>query len=165
MNDLDRLTQRVVERLGGLTLYARQWLDAASAEDVVQEALAALLAERHPPNDPIPWMFRAVRNAAIDQIRSSSRRRKREETVAQIRHEWFESNLGSAIDAQAAEQALSQLPEENRQIVILRIWGGLGYAQIAQIVQLSTSTVHERYISSLSQMRSELEKTCRNKTD
>ena len=165
MNDLDRLTQRVVERLGGLTLYARQWLDAASAEDVVQEALAALLAELHPPDDPIPWMFRAVRNAAIDQIRSSSRRRRREETVAQARSEWFEPNLESAIDAQTAEQALRRLPDENRQIVVLRIWGGLGYAQIAQIVQLSTTIVYERYMSSLSQMRSELEKSCRNKTD
>jgi RNA polymerase sigma-70 factor (ECF subfamily) len=165
MNDLHRLAQQVVEKLAGLTLYARQWLDAASADDVVQEALTALLAERHPPDDPIPWMFRAVRNAAIDQIRSSSRRRKREETIAQLRREWFESNLESAIDAQTAEQALRQLPDENRQIIILRIWGGLGYAQIAQIVELSTSVVYERYKSSLLQLRSELEKSCRNKTD
>src|SRR5688572_32641492 len=88
-SDLDRLARMVAERASALALYARQWLDAASAEDVVQEALSALLSERRAPDDPIAWMYRAVRNAAIDQARSSSRRRRREQTVAATRRDWF----------------------------------------------------------------------------
>jgi len=165
MSDLNRLAQIVVERSAGLVLYARQWLDAASAEDVVQEALAALLMERREPDNPIAWMYRAVHNSAIDYARSASRRRRREQNVAMMRREWFESTADSALDAQVAEAALRRLPVEHRQVVVLRIWGELGFAQIAEIVQLSVPTVHERYVSALAQMRSALEKPCKSKTD
>jgi RNA polymerase sigma-70 factor (ECF subfamily) len=144
MSDLERLTQLVAERAPGLALYARQWVDRAAAEDVVQEALTALLLVRPKPDDPVAWMFRAVRNAAIDQARSTSRRRQREQTIAAARGDWFETRVEMALDARAAKLALEQLPDELRQIVVLRIWGEQGFAQIAQIMELSTSTVHDR---------------------
>jgi RNA polymerase sigma-70 factor (ECF subfamily) len=164
ISDLERLAQRVAERAAGLALYARQWVDAATAEDVVQDALTALLAERRRPDDPVAWMYRAVRNSAIDHARSSSRRQKREQTVAATRRGWFAASVDSLLDAQTAEQALRQLPDEFREIVVMRIWGELGFAEIAGVMQLSVSTVHDRYVSALRQMRSELEKPCRTKT-
>lgn len=165
MGDLDRLTRLVLQRQAAMTLFARQWLDAASAEDAVQEALTALLMQRQPPDDPVAWMFRAVRNAAIDSARSAFRRKRREQAVAAERGEWFETRPGSAIDAENAEKALRGLSAEHRQIVVLRIWGELNFSQIAEVVGLGVSTVHERYSSALAQMRSELEKPCRNPTD
>lgn len=164
MTELGRLTQMVVERAGALALYARQWLDAASAEDVVQEALTALLTQPRAPDDPVAWMYRAVRNAAIDHVRSASRRRRREQAVAAERREWFEAATDSLIDAQVAERALRQLPDEYREVVVLRIWGELGLAQIARIMRLGVTTVHERYASALQQMRSALEKPCGKNT-
>src|SRR5262249_19753683 len=89
--DLDWLAAGVGERAAGLRLFARQWVDAATAEDVVQEALVALLAERQAPRSPVAWMYRAVRNAAFDHHRSSMRRRRREQAVAGAREQWFES--------------------------------------------------------------------------
>jgi len=165
MGDLDRLTRLVLQRQAAMTLFARQWLDAASAEDAVQEALTALLMQRQPPGDPVAWMFRAVRNAAIDSARSASRRKRREQAVAAERCEWFETRPGSAIDAESAEKALRGLSAEHRQIVVLRIWGELNFTQIAKVVGLGVSTVHDRYSSALSQMRNELEKPCRNRID
>ena len=161
MGDLNQLAQGVMKRAAGLTLYARQWVDdPASAEDVVQEALASLLAQHPPPSDPIAWMFRAVRNAAIDQARSSSSRRRREQAVAQSRREWFETRADALIDAATAKAALADLPPASREIVVLRIWSDLGFAQIADVMQMSLSTVHDRYIAALRQMRSALEKPC-----
>src|SRR4051812_18133252 len=101
MSDPSQLVRLVADRGPGLALYARQWLDAASAEDVVQEALTALLTQRPPPDDPVAWIHRAVRNAAIDHTRSASRRRRREETVAGSRSEWFEPTPDSLIDARS----------------------------------------------------------------
>src|SRR5262245_18118094 len=97
-SDLDRLAQEVTQRAAALALYARQWLDAAGAEDVVQEALTALLGERSVPANPVAWMYRAVRNAAIDQVRASSRRRQREQAVAAARREWFVPRLEARLD-------------------------------------------------------------------
>ena len=165
MSDLDRLTQLVAERSAGLALYARQWVDAATADDVVQEALTALLMQRRTPDDPIAWMYKAVHNGAIDQARSASRRRRREQTVAELRREMFEDRLGAEIDARAVERLLEHLSEEQRQIVVLRIWGELGFAQIAKIVERSVATVHERYTTALAQMRAALEKPCKNQTN
>jgi RNA polymerase sigma-70 factor (ECF subfamily) len=167
MGDLERLAQQVMDRAAGLALYARQWLDdAASAEDVVQEALTSLLAQTPPPRDPIAWMFRAVRNAAIDQSRSSSRRRRREQRVAESRREWFESSADALIDAKTAEAALAGLPPASREIVVLRIWSDLGFAQIADVMQMSLSSVHDKYVAALRQMRGALEsKPCSPKND
>jgi RNA polymerase sigma factor (sigma-70 family) len=165
MGDFSRLAQTILSRQPALMLYARQWADAGSAEDAVQEAFIALMAQRQMPNDPIAWMFRAVRNAAIDAARSASRRKRREQIVAASRGEWFESRSDSAIDAQTAEQTLRGLSAEHRQIVVLRIWGELNFTQIAEIVDLSVSAVYERYTTALQQMRTALEKPCRNMND
>jgi RNA polymerase sigma factor (sigma-70 family) len=165
--DLERRVEPVLARAAGLVLYARQWLadeGSAAAEDVVQEALAALLVQRRAPDDPVAWMYRAVRNAAIDHARSSTRRRRREQRAAEMRREWFETRSDAAIDGETAEQALRQLPAGHREVVVLRIWGGLGWAQVAQIMQLGMSTVHERYGSALRQLRRAMEKSCENKT-
>src|SRR5215472_10422628 len=102
MSERNRLAQLVVDRAAGRTLYARQWLDAASAEDVVQEALTRLLMQSRPPDDPVAWMYRAVRNAAIDHAKASARRRRREEAQAQARREWFEALPDALIDTRAA---------------------------------------------------------------
>jgi RNA polymerase sigma-70 factor (ECF subfamily) len=164
-SDLDWLTQVVVERAAGLRLFAQQWVDAATAEDVVQEALVALFAERPAPQNPIAWMYRVVRNAAFNQHRASTRRWRRERVVAEARGDWFESRPDVAMDARAAEQALASLTSENRQLVVMRIWGELTFAEIASVMALSESTVHGRYKKALGELRSVLEKSCPTKTN
>jgi len=49
MSDLAWVTDLVAQRAAGLTLYARQWLNTAEAEDAVQEALTAMLSQRSAP--------------------------------------------------------------------------------------------------------------------
>lgn len=162
--DRERITQLVTQRAAALALYARQWLDAAAAEDAVQEALIALLARTEAPEDALAWMYRVVRNSAIDGVRAASRRQRREEAVATTRSEWFESGADSLIDARAGEDALQTLAHEQREIVVMRIWGDLSFQQIAHVLNLGVATVHDRYAAALKQMRIRLEKPCPKKT-
>jgi RNA polymerase sigma-70 factor (ECF subfamily) len=164
-SDLERLTQLVTERAAGLALLAPQWLDASQAEDVVQEALVSLLTERRPPRNPLAWMYRAVRNSAIDAARAGVRRRRREQAVALSRREWFDPRPEALLDAQVAQRALEELAPEFRQIVVMRIWGELGFAEIAEVLDLSVSTVHTRYVAAIKQLRCALEKPCKNATN
>lgn len=164
-SDVEQLTQLVTERAAALVLYARQWLDGASADDAVQEALVALLAQQQQPRNPTAWMYRTVRNAAIDAARATERRRRREQSVAQSRREWFVPQPDALLDAQAAEQSLRRLSPAQREVVVLRIWGDLGFAEIAEIMQLGVSTVHGRYKAALGELRSALEKPCPTKTN
>ena len=72
--DSERLGM-LIERLAApLELYARQWCD--EAEDVVQEAFVKLAAQSAPPHNPAAWLFRTVRNGAINAGIASHRRRR-----------------------------------------------------------------------------------------
>jgi RNA polymerase sigma factor (sigma-70 family) len=153
MNQLARSAELAVAQSARLTLYARQWLDAAAAQDVVQAALVALLSCRKPPDDPVAWMYTVIRNRAIDAARSEARRRRREDQAARERGAWFETDASAALDSEAAQKALEQLPCELREIVVLRIWGELGFVQIAQIARVSVGTAHQRFSDALRQLR------------
>ena len=157
---LSEAARGVAARAAGLTLYGRQWTsDAAAAEDAVQSVLVSLLSLPDAPADPVAWAYRAVRNAAVDGSRSAGRRRRRERAVAP--GEWFEPSPDDALDALAAEAALRQLPAELREAVVLRIWGGLGFAAIAEVAGCSVSTAHARHAAGLKRLREILEPTCR----
>src|SRR4051812_13471988 len=106
MMDRERMVKLVRERARALVLYARQWVDAGAAEDVVQEALARLLTEPEEPRELAAWMYVAVRHGAIDAARAGQRRKRREEVVAKERREWFQTTPDALIDARAAEEAL-----------------------------------------------------------
>jgi RNA polymerase sigma-70 factor (ECF subfamily) len=164
-SDVERLTRMINERARALVLFARQWLDATSAEDAVQEAFLALLGQRRPPENPVAWMYRAVRNSAIDHLRSAARRRHREQTVALERREMFDSTTDAQIDAATAQEWLDGLSPEHREVVVLRIWCDLGFAEIAEIVENSVSTVHDRYRRALGELRRALEKPCPTKVN
>jgi RNA polymerase sigma factor (sigma-70 family) len=159
-DDLEQLSRIAADRAPGLVLFARQWLDAAEADDAVQEAVVALLSQRQPPFNPGAWLYRAVRNAAIDIVRSANRRRRREQTVAAHRPELFDQTPMDLIDADTAQKCLQRLTHEHREIVVLRLWGELSFAEIADIVELSVSTVHQKYHLALRRMRSMLEQSC-----
>jgi RNA polymerase sigma-70 factor, ECF subfamily len=143
-----------------MVLYARQWLDAGQAADVVQEVFLRLMQQTQPPEQVKPWLYRAVRNLALNRLRSIGRQRWREEKLADETPAWFESDPGVGMDARQAEAVLRRLPAEERELVTLRIWGGLPLGQIASILGWSTATVFRRYRNALQQMRTEMEKSC-----
>ena len=163
LSDAEPLTRVVHQCAAALVLYARQWLGGAEADDVVQEALMALVAQPQPPDNAQAWLYRAVRNSALDAARAAERRRRREQSVALARREWFIPEPDALIDGKAAQQALRELNPEHREIVVLRIWGDLTFAEIAELLQLGVSTVHDRYKAALRQLRSALEQPCSTK--
>ena len=146
------------EHAAALVLYARQWCD--SPEDVVQEAVLALVRQRAQPVEVAPWLFRVVRNGAIAAVRRSGRRRRREQAAAAARGEWFLPTEGDGLDAAAASAALAGLPLEEREAIVARLWGGLSFEQIGQLSGTSSSTAHRRYQAGLAALRERLGVTC-----
>ena len=59
-----------------LELFAAQW--SGNAADCVQEAFIQLARQPSPPNDPAAWLYRVVRNRAMNMARSERRRRHHE---------------------------------------------------------------------------------------
>ena len=144
-----------------MVLYARGWVDAARAEDAVQDVFLRVMNRRRAPENPKAWLFRSVRNAAINEARSQKRRRKREQKQAAGRRAWFESRVENLIDAQAAQDALAALPTEQREIIVLRIWAGMTLQEAAETVNRPISTVHSRYGAGIKAMRERMGVSCK----
>jgi len=145
----------LVDRHGpGLTLYARQW--CATAEDVVQDAFVKLAGEKPVPQRVVPWLYRVVRNRAIDAGRAERRRRHYETRAAGRSPSWFTPGADSAIDGQVATAALLALPPEQREIITLHLWSDLTFEEIAAVARCSTSTAHRWYAAGLAALRERL---------
>jgi RNA polymerase sigma-70 factor (ECF subfamily) len=137
-----------------LLLFARQWVPSqADAEDAVQTAFVRFW--RHRPDASAahyPLLFAAVKSAALDLIRSRSRRARREsESTANA--VWFDAPLEEQDDADALQEALAQLPAEQREVVVLRIWAGMTFSQIAETLDESINTIASRYRYAVAALR------------
>jgi RNA polymerase sigma-70 factor (ECF subfamily) len=150
----DLLGRLVDEHAAVLTLYARQWCTAP--EDVVQEAFLKLVVQRPMPEQPIAWLYKVVRNAALSAARSSRRRQLYEREAAARVPAWFVPTEGAGLDAETATAALQGLPNEQREVIIAHLWGGLTFEQIAVVTGTSSSTAHRWYVAGLSVLRDRL---------
>src|SRR5687767_6126293 len=102
---------------GQLVLYARQWLERETAEDVVQDVFIRLMGQGREPDNVKAWLFRSVRNGAISASRATRSRRFREQKVAGWKQDLFEKHPGDLLDAESAQLALAKLPENHREVV------------------------------------------------
>jgi len=139
-----------------LALYARQWLDDHAAADAVQDAFVKLLAQKRRPDDVRAWLFRTVRNAALNELRRRHTRRRHAELIAANRPQWFQPPLGEELDARAAQQALRQLPADQSELIVMRIWGQMTYEQMAGVIGEAVSTIHGRYSAALESLRKKM---------
>ncbi|WP_395717451.1 RNA polymerase sigma factor [Prosthecobacter sp.] len=145
-----------------LVLYARQLVASkADAEDVVQMAFVRWW-RRFPEGDSahIPLLYAAVRTIALDQRRSDTRRVNREaKSDIAIPHEntpAFDPQPGQQEIASIVEKALQDLPEQQREVVTLKLWGNLTFNEIAAMTNESINTIAGRYRYALQALHKKL---------
>lgn len=146
---LGRLYQ---EHAPALRLYARQW--PGRSEDLVHDAFVKLAQQSPPPVSVVPWLYRVVRNAAFAAGRAAVRRRRREGEVSNS-EAWFVA-VDDHLDAQDAVRLLAALPLELCEVIVSRIWGGLTFEEIAELVGCSLPTAHRRYQAGLNELTERL---------
>jgi RNA polymerase sigma-70 factor (ECF subfamily) len=140
-----------------LVLYARQWCDAP--EDVVQDSFLKLVVQSRPPDDAVAWLYRVVRNGALDAAKLARRRRRRESAAARPAR-WFVEADVDGLDAETAVAALQRLPDDQREVIVARQWGGLSFEQIAAVAGCSASTAFRRYTAGVDALRLQLGVIC-----
>jgi RNA polymerase sigma-70 factor (ECF subfamily) len=141
-----------------LVLLARQWVASrADAEDVVQEAFVRFWRSRQRATDPTAYLYACVKHCALDWQRSRSRQLRREEAAARPEAEtWFTEPLEQEERRAAIAAALDNLPANQREVLVLKIWGGLSFPQIAEVLQTSVNTTASRYRYALAKLREQL---------
>jgi RNA polymerase sigma-70 factor (ECF subfamily) len=151
------VTRLIDGHVAPLVLYARQWCD--EPEDVVQEAFLKVVRQSRPPRDAVAWLYRVVRNGALDAAKMARRRQRRESAAARpVR--WFVEPEVDGLDAETAVAALKRLPPEQREVIVARHWGGLSFEQIAEVAGCSASTAFRRYSAGVEILRQQLGVSC-----
>lgn len=133
-----------------LLAYACTFLrDPSDAEDVVHQVFLRLLRGGVTIASLSPgYLFRAVRNGALNDIRRRSR-----EVGLDGEAQWLESPSGSKETALALQSALATLPEEQREVIVLRVWGQLTFEEIAGVVDIPANTAASRYRYGLAKLK------------
>lgn len=148
-----------------LMLYARNWLSPDAAQDAVQGAFMRLMGQTFAPSDVKAWLFRTVRNEAITRLRREQCRRRHDRQFSARQAPWFEGRPDDLIDGRMAQEVLMTLPEAQREVVLLRIWGQLSLKQIAQVAGSPLTTVHSRYKATLAVIKERMQQSCKTKPD
>jgi RNA polymerase sigma-70 factor, ECF subfamily len=149
----------ILDHVPGLLLFARQQSRCeADAQDLVQEAVVESWrrqAAGTPP--PLALVYATVRRRAADWARRQDRRAAREAAAqAEAPLCWFDSSLEERERSLMLQQAMSELPDYYREVVTLKTWGGLTFAEIAEALGIPANTAASRYRYALAALRERL---------
>jgi RNA polymerase sigma-70 factor, ECF subfamily len=130
----------------GLVLFARQFArTSADAEDIVQDAFVRFWRKEHSIENRA-LLFAIVRSVALDLLRRDARRARREANASlemeQSTLPQFDFDDGSQRELAAAVDCL---PVEQREVLVMKIWNELTFAEIGQALGISQNTAASRY--------------------
>jgi len=119
------------------------------AEDAVQDAFARLWQSDARPGDAVPYVFAAVRHAAIDLARRAATAGRHEPaSIFNGVPRAPADPAATVIDAETHRRirdAVESLPQAEREAVVLKVYGGLTFEQMADALGEPLPTVASRY--------------------
>lgn len=139
------------ERVSAIRL---AWLlthDAALAEDVVQDAFAAVYNRFDTIDHPAAYLRRAVINGVYERSRRAGREQRRLTLVGRTMAQWIDGPSGGLIDA------IARLPLNQRTAIVLRYWRDLDDQTIAGAMGIRRGTVRSLLSRGTAQLRKEIE--------
>lgn len=134
--------------------------DRSAAEDVTAQAFERAYRKRR-SFDPRrgngrAWVFGIARNAALDELR----RRKRTASLLAEPEDVAAADPGdeseAALQRESLRAALARLELRERELIALRFFAGLGNAEIAEVLGISTSNAGTRLNRAVNKLREEM---------
>lgn len=127
----------------GIYRYALSILkDTQLAEDILQETFLRLLSGRHvvQPGKEQAWLYKVAHNLCYDILR------KRNWETGELPEPMGKENY-------AYIELIAGLEETEREIVTLKIVGGLNHKEIAAVMGLSVHAAKKRYERAIQKLR------------
>ena len=146
----------LAEQAPKLLLFARQQARSeADAQDLVQEAVLECWQRRGECLPPaVGLVFATIRRRAVDLARSNDRRAGREAVVGrEIAQSWFDSGVEDRERDRLLQEAMSHLRDIYRDVVTLKVWGELTFAEIGEALEIPANTAASRYRYGLAELR------------
>jgi RNA polymerase sigma-70 factor (ECF subfamily) len=133
----------------------------ADTHDVMQEVFVKLA--RQPDllagvRDPRGFLLRLAHNQTIDLIRRLTTRQRYHDQLVETPDSLFApaSDPDEEMFRRTLAEALAELPEDQRAVVHLKLWEGLTFEAIADILDLPPNTAASRYRYGLDKLRARL---------
>ena len=151
----DEWRRWIADHAPKLLLFARQMARSeADAQDLVQEALMECWQRNGSSTPPLPLLFATIRRRAIDHARREDRRTIREQNVAvNDTQPWFDANLEQREFSRLIQSAMAELPSEQREVITLKIWGGMTFREIGEALGIPANTAASRFLYGLCELR------------
>jgi RNA polymerase sigma-70 factor (ECF subfamily) len=161
----DILVERWQERIRALCI--RMTGNLHTAEDLLQETFSRVFEKRaafRGDSKFSTWLWRIALNLCYDELRRQQRHpaAHEEQMEAVLRVHGIDSmtprgHVQQLEEAELVREALMQLAENYRSVLVLRHYEGLKLREIAQVLEIPEGTVNSRMAEALSQLTRILE--------
>jgi RNA polymerase sigma-70 factor, ECF subfamily len=120
------------------------------AQDVVHQVFLKFMekGKLNRAEDKKAYLYACVRNAVLNERKLQDRHKPLQTDSA-----WFSPPDRDVTGEQNLRRALVALPEEQREVVILHLWGELTFLQIGDLLSVSSNTAASRYRYALEKLR------------
>ncbi len=127
----------------------------SDAEDALQETFVALAMGRAAKiRDLKAYLLVAARHQAFSILRRRKRQRERDwEDLSQLEIAAPQSSSQTFDSAHDFAVLLGRLPLEQREVIALKVWQELTFAEIAKVVRVSPNTAMSRYRYGIERLR------------
>jgi len=167
MTDLERTYREIRPRL--LNWIKRRLRNQEESEDLLQEVFSKAVETfnvANPVENLVSWLYVAARNAVVDTWRQRDRRplsmdnqewdigpeRLITETVDQGPEEAYRRERA----VEALEEALADLPDEQREVFVLQAVDGCTFREVAEFLEISLNTAMSRKRYAVAKLRERL---------
>lgn len=132
------------------------------AEDAVQAVMTRLAIRPDPvrhARSPWAYLLRMVRNEALLIARKKKRWITSTHSITDLVTRRRVDELEQEDTHRAVWSALRSLPAAQAEVIVLKTWEGLTFAEIADVLEASPNTVASRYQYGLQKLATRLQKT------
>jgi RNA polymerase sigma-70 factor (ECF subfamily) len=123
--------------------------ERSKAQDAVHHVFLRLLekGDLRRASDKKAYLFGCVRNAILNERKRQDRQRPLDDSA------WFSPPDQDYAGEQNLRRALAALPEDQRQVVVLHVWGELTFSQVGDLLNVNANTAASRYRYALGKLR------------
>ena len=120
--------------------------DNGDAEDIAHDVFLAYWQMKEPEQirDLRSYLLKTARNKALTLLRKKGREEPSDEIASLGDSESHDGEDTESLAGQITKE-IHRLPSEERQIFIMHVNAGLGFRQIAKVMEMSVPTVYRRY--------------------
>jgi RNA polymerase sigma-70 factor, ECF subfamily len=124
--------------------------DRSRAQDAVHQVFTNLLQDRGLTcaANHKAYLFACVRNAVLNEIKKYDR-----QVAIDPEASWFTSPAHDPAEELTLRCALADLPADQREVVVLHLWGDLTFSEVAVLLEISPNTAASRYRYALTRLR------------